>query len=152
MKRLRHVLITGTNRGIGLGLVKAYLNDGWRVSACCRAPLEADELMLLTEFESNLKVYQLDVINQNQIDALANALQGEPLDLLINNAGYYGPKGVSFGNTDVSEWQNVLLTNTIAPQKMAEAFHSNLSLSDQACIANVSSKVGSIGDNHSGEV
>ncbi len=149
-KTQKHVLITGTNRGIGLGLVKAYLNDGWRVSACCRSPEDAIELTSLMELDDDLAVYGLDVTNYDEIQGLASALEGVPLDLLINNAGYYGPKGVSFGNTNVSEWEKVFAVNTIAPQKMAEAFHPNLCLADTACIANMSSKVGSMEDNHSG--
>lgn len=150
MNHKKHVLITGTNRGIGLGLVKAYLNDGWKVSACCRSPEDAIELTSLCEIEPDLKVYGLDVTNQQEITALANSLKGQVIDLLINNAGYYGPKGVSFGNTNIAEWEKVMAVNCFAPQKIAEAFHANLCLADSACIANMTSKVGSMADNHSG--
>ena len=38
------ILITGANRGLGLELVKAYLNANWQVIACCRSLGAANEL------------------------------------------------------------------------------------------------------------
>ena len=43
------VLITGANRGIGFGLVKAYLGDRWQVIATCRNPGAADALRALDQ-------------------------------------------------------------------------------------------------------
>ena len=43
------VLITGANRGIGLGLVDVYLKNNWEVIAACRQPDSANELKLCGE-------------------------------------------------------------------------------------------------------
>jgi short chain dehydrogenase len=43
------VLITGSNRGIGLALTKAYAAAGWRVIATCRDPSRASELKGLAQ-------------------------------------------------------------------------------------------------------
>ena len=41
------LLITGANRGIGLGLTKIYLRNQWQVIATCRNPETAAELKTL---------------------------------------------------------------------------------------------------------
>ena len=38
------ILITGANRGLGLGLVKEYANDGWKVIATSRNPNDSNDL------------------------------------------------------------------------------------------------------------
>ncbi|MBM7073868.1 SDR family oxidoreductase [Shewanella sp. 202IG2-18] len=143
------VLITGANRGIGLALVEAYLKDNWNVIACCRNPLVASNLEELNEQFDALNIYELDVTNYENVTELAQQLNGTMIHLLINNAGYYGPKGVAFGNTDVDEWRKVLEINTIAPMKITEAFYANVK-SAKGTIANMSSAMGSMGENTSG--
>ncbi|CZF80962.1 C-factor [Grimontia celer] len=145
----KYLLITGANRGIGLALTQIYLDAGWHVDACCRQPFEATDLnALATQYES-LSIHALDVTDHAAIDALAQSLSGKQFDLILNNAGYYGPKGYGFGNTDMDEWRKVLEINTLAPLKIAEAFYPHL-LATKGTFAAVSSKVGSMTENTSG--
>ncbi|WP_323844880.1 SDR family oxidoreductase [Microbulbifer magnicolonia] len=144
------IMITGSNRGIGLEMCRQFAADGWRVLACCRDLPNASELRSLRGQYPNLRLFQLDVTDYAHMAALAKALQGEPIDILLNNAGYYGPKGVSFGHVDRDEWRRVLESNTIAPYMMAETFVDNVAASARRVIAVMSSKVGSIADNSSG--
>ncbi len=144
---MKHVLITGANRGIGLALVKQYLQDGWKVSATARDVNSADELQSLT-VNQNLSVLSLDVTDYTALPELSSQLGA--LDLVINNAGYYGPKGYGLGNTDVEEWRRVFEINTIAPLKLVEALLENLALGEGKVIACLSSKVGSMTENTSG--
>ncbi|MGI3014679.1 SDR family oxidoreductase [Shewanella algae] len=143
------LLITGANRGIGLALTQVYLAAGWDVLACCRDPETADELLdLVNEFQG-LEVFALDVTDYEAVADLAAELEGRGLDLLLNNAGYYGPKGLQLGQLPVDEWRTVFEVNSIAPCKLAEAFLSHL-IQAKGIIANISSKVGSMADNQSG--
>ncbi|MGS0677129.1 SDR family oxidoreductase [Shewanella sp. 125m-1] len=146
----KHVLITGGNRGIGRAFVEHYLKAGWQVTASCRNPKKAVELSVLKSNFDQLKVIALDVTVADSISALTTELDGVPIDLLINNAGYYGPKGVSFGQTDANEWRRVLEINTIAPLLITEALYTNLKLGSNSIAAFISSKVGSMQDNRSG--
>ena len=82
------VLITGANRGLGLEFARQYLNDGWEVHAFCRQPDKAAELgEIVTHKNGKLHLRQMDIDNENEIEAAANELKNQPLDLLINNAG-----------------------------------------------------------------
>ncbi|WP_406827933.1 SDR family oxidoreductase [Microbulbifer sp. ARAS458-1] len=144
------ILITGCNRGIGLEMARQFAADGWKVIATCRNPSAAWELSELAESHENLQVHGLDVTDYQQLEELAHSLDELPLDVLVSNAGYYGPKGVTFGSVDVEEWRKVLEVNTIAPYKLVEAFAPHLAAGKRKVIGVLSSKVGSIDDNGSG--
>jgi NAD(P)-dependent dehydrogenase (short-subunit alcohol dehydrogenase family) len=140
------VLITGANRGIGLEFVKSFAADGWRVHACAR---NIDKSKKLRAVEGDVACHKLAVTNGLKVASLARELAEEPIDLLINNAGIYGPR-TGFGETDYDEWLNVLQVNTLAPLRMVERFVGLLENSEGRTVVNISSVMGSIGQNTSG--
>jgi NAD(P)-dependent dehydrogenase (short-subunit alcohol dehydrogenase family) len=144
------ILITGSNRGIGLELTKQYTEAGWRVFACCRVPDRASELQSLANQYDNLSLHALDVTDLERIRVLANELQNQPVDILFNNAGSYGPMEARFGNTDEAQWLECLRINTIAPMNIMQAFVNHVAASNRKIIAGMSSKMGSMADNGSG--
>ncbi|MDH3220494.1 MAG: SDR family oxidoreductase [Gammaproteobacteria bacterium] len=144
------ILITGANRGIGLELTRQFVEDGWRVLACCRNPAHADDLQALAERKPAIEIHALEVTDYEQMASLAAALGDRPIDILLSNAGIYGPSGVTFGKVDAEEWRRVLEVNTIAPLMLAQAFVEQVAASQHKLIAVISSKVGSIADNSSG--
>ena len=141
------VLITGSNRGIGLAFAQRYAEQGWRVIATCRKPAEATELQALArQYPDTLVVERLDVADFEQIDALAEKYRGEPVDILLNNAGISGGSGNQvFGKMDFDVYADVLRVNTIAPLKVSEAFFEHVQASREKKIMTVSSSQGSIG-------
>ncbi len=145
-------LITGANRGLGLEFVKQYAAAGWRIHACCREPAEAKTLKQLAAASNGaITVHALDVADFDQIDRLADALSGDAIDLLLNNAGIYPDRGHStFGETGYDAWALGFRVNTMAPMKMAEAFIEHVARSEMKKIALVTSKMGSVADNTSG--
>ena len=143
------ILITGANRGIGLEFTKQYAADGWNVLACCRHPQSALDLQALAQANANIKIQPLDVADFAQIDALALQLKDESIDVLINNAGVYPHS--SFGDTNYDDWAAAFKVNSMAPLKMAEAFVQHISRSQLKKIATLTSKMGSLDDNTSGE-
>lgn len=143
------VLITGANRGLGLEFATQYANDGWNVLACCRDPETASELQSLRKTYSNVQIFGLDVGNFDQIDALALQLKNQPIDVLINNAGVYPPS--SFGDSNYEKWALAFKVNAMASLKMAEAFVQHIAKSQLKKMATLSSKMGSVDDNTSGE-
>lgn len=147
---MKTLLITGANRGVGLALTKVYLKAGWQVLATCRVPSQADELQSLTLRYRSLTIFALDVTDYTQVNKLATQLNGQVVDVLLNNAGLYGPKGYKFGECDETAWRAVFETNVIAPIKLAEAFITHIEASELKTIAAISSRVGSQTENTKG--
>jgi NAD(P)-dependent dehydrogenase (short-subunit alcohol dehydrogenase family) len=145
------VLITGANRGIGLEFARQYLADGWRVYAACRHPDSASELRRLAqESDHNLRILAMDVTDPGTVKAVAAELDGQAIDLLLNNAGVGGPRGQTIGNIDYTAWAKVLDVNTMGPLRVAEAFVDHVARSNRRLIVTLTSGMGSIADNTSG--
>ena len=142
------VFITVANRGIGWSLTELYLQQGDQVPATSRNLTGSKELHALASRYNTLVLHELDVTDYQRVAQLASELPA--IDLLINNAGYYGPKGYGFGNTDIEEWRQVFEINTIAPLKLVESFYPLLQQGKAKKIACISSKVGSMTENTSG--
>lgn len=136
-----NVLITGANRGLGLEFTRQYLADGWSVVATCRNAPDAEALKALKT--DHLRIIDMAVDDEDAIARVAGTLSGEAIDLLINNAGVFGPRAAKLGNLDPDAWGEVFRINTIAPIKVAEAFTEQVAAA-QGTIATVSSKMGSI--------
>lgn len=144
------VVITGANRGIGLELTRRFAAKAERVIACCRNPARASSLnQLATDSKGKVQTKTLDVTDYSGVKALAAQLNGQGVDVLINNAGILGPRPDSRVQ-NVQAWRQVLEVNTIAPLKVAEAFFDNLRGGRRKLIVNLTSKMGSVGDNGSG--
>ena len=144
------ILITGANRGIGLELATQFAAHGWNVFACCRDPDNADELATLSGQYPQLEVMALDVTDYAQMARLSAQLHDRPIDVLLSNAGIYGPKGVGFGEVDPADWREVLEVNTVAPLMLAQAFVEQVAASRQKLIAVIGSKMGSIAGSKGG--
>ena len=142
-----NVLITGANRGIGLQLTKHYIEAGWEVIATYRNAEGNEALQALSS--PQLTLLQADVNNDEGISKIASYFQGQGLDLLINNAGIYGPRDQTFGKVERQAWREILEVNTISPMMLAQSLADSLA-QKKGTLAIISSKVGSIDDNTSG--
>ncbi len=138
------VLITGANRGLGLEFARQYKQAGWRVIGTARNPGEAQELEAL-----GATVMQLDVASQQSVDDLAAALDGEPIDLLINNAGIF-PRVGKITEIDFDDYSRTLAVNTVGPVRVTRALLPNLRRGQLKMIAGLSSNLGSIAENERG--
>lgn len=145
------ILITGSNRGIGLELVRTFADRNWHVLACCRRPQQAVELSAIAEESGGrVAIHPLDVADSEQIRSLAETCGDLSIDILFNNAGIAGPSPQRFGPIDTGEWLETLRINTLAPYHMAVAFVEQVARSRRRIIATIGSQLGSIADNTSG--
>lgn len=133
------VLITGANRGIGLEFARQYSVDAWDVVATVReSSAELDSL--------RVRVETLDMRDLDAVEAFRESV--ESLDLLIANAGTYGPRSVT-SVEDALGWSETFIVNTIAPFLLAQAVLPKVAANGGKLIA-VSTRMGSIEDNTSG--
>ncbi|NXG79593.1 GSFK dehydrogenase, partial [Baryphthengus martii] len=133
------LLVTGANRGIGLGLVRHFLGmpkpPKW-VFAGCRDPKgqRAQELQNLASKHPNLVIIPLEVTDPSSIKAAAATvgehLGGSGLNLLINNAGV--AKMSSLENETLEDMTRIYTTNTIGPMLLGQAFLPLLKKAAQA--------------------
>ncbi len=144
-------VITGANRGLGLEFARQYAADGWNVHACCRNPDKAVDLAALAESSGGtVTVHGLEVTDGAAVAALAESLGGAPVDLLLNNAGVYGPKQQTMADMDYDGWLDTFATNSMAPLRLAAAFAANVAASEHKRIVTITSRMGSIEQNESG--
>ena len=134
------VLVTGANRGVGLALAEQYHKAGWRVIGACRE--SSDDLQAVAD----KVIDRIDVTQADSVAALANALAGETLDLLINNAGLLQDE--SLGSLDFDSIRTQMEINAYAPLRVCETLLPLLKSGSK--IANITSRMGSIADNDSG--
>ena len=77
------ILLTGSNRGVGLALATEFAAQGWNVIATTRTPQKATELKALAAANPKVIIEQLDVTDVRQIGKLAAKYQGVPIDVLF---------------------------------------------------------------------
>lgn len=135
------VLITGAGRGLGFELAKQYAADGWTVIATVREPKAGAKLAALGKA---VEVHIADVTDRAAVARFAKDLNGAPVDVLICNAGIYGPKGDPFGRTDYAAWEQVMRVNVLAPMATVEALIDNVAASRLKRIVMMSSQLGSL--------
>lgn len=140
------VLITGANVSHGLAFAEEYAALGWNVIATCRTPAKADRLNALAVDFPNVVVEELDIVDEDEIDALAEKYRDTPIDVLLNNAAIntfrFGPN--RFGKMDYEWFEEILKVNIIGPLMVSEAFQNHVAASDQKKIIAMTSTGGSI--------
>jgi len=134
------VLVTGSNRGIGLELCRQLSQRGDEVIATCRHESEALAALDLRVLSG------LDVTHEESVAKLASALHGQKLDVLIQNAGIFTEE--SLDDLDLGRVRRQLEVNTLGPLRVTMALLP--ALGRGAKLALITSRMGSIADNRSG--
>ena len=139
MSKAKTALIIGASRGLGLGLVKTLLADGWQVTATVRNPQNAEALRAL----GDVRIEQLDMDDQSAVLALSQQLKSEMFDLLFVNAGVKGPDVQTPGGASLAEVGQLFFTNAVAPINLAQHFIGQIR-PDTGVLAFMSSVLGSV--------
>jgi NAD(P)-dependent dehydrogenase (short-subunit alcohol dehydrogenase family) len=159
----RVALIQGASGGIGLALATRLLLSGqdseqesgeeWKVFATCRAGTSPGLEELGERVRERLQILPLDLEEPASIERAAARIEA-PVDLLINASGVLHDEQLSPEKRIESLESEALLksfaVNAIGPALVARAFFPHLRASKGAVLANLSARVGSIGDNRLG--
>ncbi len=134
------VLVTGASRGLGREFCRQYAGRGWRVIATMRDPDGA------SPFEcAGIERFRLDVGDRGRILELARELEGNAIDLLVNNAGLWaGDEEESFGAFSDEQWMEQLRVHVLGTMAMCEAFAPHVAASEKKLIVQISSGNGSL--------
>jgi NAD(P)-dependent dehydrogenase (short-subunit alcohol dehydrogenase family) len=136
----RTVLVTGANRGIGLELVRLLVSRGDKVIAACRSVSGELSGLGVTVEEG------VDVTSEDSVAHLVRRLEGQPIDLLINNAGILSRENLSAMDFGAIRLQ--FEVNAMGPLRVSHALLPQMGPGSKIGI--VSSRMGSIEDNTSG--
>lgn len=137
-------LITGANRGIGYEYCRQLQARGDEVIAVCRH--SSDELEALSKKAGVRVETGVDISDESAVVALVETLDGQPIDVLINNAGIY--RQSSLASLDINGIRKQFEVNAIAPLNFTKSLLPNLPGGSK--IALMTSRMGSITDNTSG--
>jgi 3-oxoacyl-[acyl-carrier protein] reductase len=108
----RTALITGASQGLGLEIARSYLREGARIVICARSAATLDAARDALADLGEVHVRPADVASPQDVEALVafavDRLGG--LDVLVNNAGVYGPKG-AIDEVDWAAWAQAIQIN-----------------------------------------
>ena len=165
---MKTILVTGTNKGIGLEIVRQYLKEGFKVIATCRNLSKLDNLnKLLNSFPGMISVYQMELLDEKSIESFSSKIKDIPIDIFINNAGItFGySRNAKLSNTGISlnklntfgyiqsdNWLPIFKANCIAPLLLTQLLYRNFLLGNQKKIVFISSKPASITENTGGSM
>ena len=165
---MKTILVTGTNKGIGLEIVRQYLKEGFKVIATCRNLSKLDNLnKLLNSFPGMISVYQMELLDEKSIESFSSRIKDIPIDIFINNAGItFGySRNAKLSNTGISlnklntfgyiqsdNWLPIFKANCIAPLLLTQLLYRNFLLGSEKKIVFISSKPASITENTGGSM
>ncbi|MHB8918164.1 MAG: SDR family NAD(P)-dependent oxidoreductase [Desulfocucumaceae bacterium] len=121
----KNVIITGASQGLGLAIAEQFLNEGYSLFLCARDKdaLEKAREGLLKCLRPGRKICVLkaDVSKKEDVIKLTNEALRElgRIDVLVNNAGVYGPKGL-IEDVDLEEWVRAVEINLLGTVMMCK--------------------------------
>jgi NAD(P)-dependent dehydrogenase (short-subunit alcohol dehydrogenase family) len=137
-------LVTGAGRGIGRAIALALSDAGAAVALCARCEDEVTRVAgEIAERQGHGLAVRCDVTDRQEVEGMVAAVEGAigPVDLLVNNAGQFGPVG-PLAATDPDDWWQALEVNLRGPLYCARAVLPGMLARGRGRIVNVSSGVG----------
>lgn len=116
MNKKKNIIITGGSVGLGFEFAKHFISIGSNIIICARNKknLLKAKCVLESLKKKNQKIfaYKIDVSNQSDVRRLYKNVSKKfkHIDILISNAGVYGPKG-TLESTSWKEWESAFKIN-----------------------------------------
>eukprot|EP00542_Grammatophora_oceanica_P021153 CAMPEP_0194034944 /NCGR_PEP_ID=MMETSP0009_2-20130614/7402_1 /TAXON_ID=210454 /ORGANISM="Grammatophora oceanica, Strain CCMP 410" /LENGTH=276 /DNA_ID=CAMNT_0038676105 /DNA_START=123 /DNA_END=950 /DNA_ORIENTATION=+ len=136
----KRVAVTGANRGIGLAIATELTRVGAKVVAINRS--DSDDLQALNPSETVLGV---DVRDDEKCEAIKDQIKGGPIDILINNAGYFYEPLETIDSLNFPEQIKTIDICAMGPLRVtASLLHGGL-LKEGSKVIMITSQGGSVG-------
>lgn len=145
---MKHALIIGGSRGIGLALAGEHLARGWRVTTTVRVPTMEVESLRDSVGEAMEIIAPVDITDDAQVAGLAGYLESQWFNLLVINAGILLGRDQELADIPESDLNSIFLTNAISPVRVADKLLGNVH--PGGTIVFMSSVLGSISANDDG--
>ena len=152
-RRMPTFVVTGCSSGIGLDMVKTLAARGDKVFALVRgrgsSKSGADEI---SQVAGDVTVVEgIDVAKDDVGAALAKALAGVSIDVLVNNSGISGDFGPAqkLENVSMDNMRSCMEVNALGPLRVTQALMGQLA-SPGGKVVTINTGMGSIADNGSG--
>ncbi len=142
---MKSVIITGTNKGIGLDTTLAFARAGYKVFATMRNPESADALKQKIKEESlSIAISVMDVDSDESVKQTINAILREngSIDVLVNNAGI--ERHGSIEELTMEDFKSVMETNYFGVIRCIKTVLPSMRKNRNGCIINVASVAGHI--------
>jgi 3-oxoacyl-[acyl-carrier protein] reductase len=141
------VIVTGGTRGIGRGIVHAFLKEGASVIATYAGNHQAANKCLedFSEFSGKFSVVKCDVKDENEVSNFFKSLESThpKIEVLVNNSGIRKDQVTAM--MSLSEWNDVINTNLTGTFLMSKYAVLNFMSNRYGRIVNISSIGGSLG-------
>ncbi|RZL34903.1 MAG: SDR family oxidoreductase [Rubrivivax sp.] len=108
-----NVLIIGASRGIGFEFVRQYRAAGARITATARDATALERLR-----EHGARALSLDVADTGSVSGLAWLIDGERFDVVVLNAGVFGPRTEGLQAPTEADFDTVMRTNVLGPMRL----------------------------------
>ncbi|WP_026507379.1 SDR family NAD(P)-dependent oxidoreductase [Butyrivibrio sp. MC2013] len=135
---MKTAFITGATSGIGMEFARAYAKKGYRLILTGRRSDILQEFM--DRNACDCRIITADLSLEDELLKLAKELEGEKIDVFINNAGF-GTAG-SFLETDTGKELSMIKVNDIAMHFLFKAVLKKMVKKGKGTIVNVASSAG----------
>lgn len=151
MNTSKTILVTGANRGLGLGFCKHYLQKNDHVFAAARNTNTPQLKSLLSDYPKQFHLIDMDITDIASIKAAFEKVKKstDHIDLLINNAGRYGLDGPLSEDINTQDLLLTYQTNVIGPMLVTKTFLPLIERGASKKIVHLSTLMASIQDNQS---
>ncbi|MGI9475070.1 MAG: SDR family oxidoreductase [Hyphomicrobiaceae bacterium] len=147
---MKHALIIGASRGIGLGLAGEHLARGWQVTATVRSPTPEVNALRDSVGEAMEIIAPVDITDVEQVAGLASYLESQWFNLLFINAGIMIGRDATINDIADDDINTMFMTNAISPVRVADKLIGNVH--PGGMIVFMSSILGSVGTNDNGRI
>ena len=117
-------IVTGATKGLGFEVAKKFFKNGAKLALCSRSIKDLFEVkhILAGNTDSHILISQVDVSKPQDVNNFVEKVKDRfgTIDILFNNAGVYGPKGI-FESCDLDEWVRTIEINLIGSAYVLKA-------------------------------